>query len=279
MALAAFGFVVATAAPRVQPQEKKSRTAGGATASVADGRRIFATTCAGCHGLDGHGSERAPDILTRAELQRMSQADIVRVIRDGVPAKRMPAFGGMLEVAQIRDAAAYLRDLMHGHAESAALPGDPATGKQLFFGKAGCSECHMVGGAGGFLAEDLSAYARLHPAEEIRDTITDPSKNPARGERQVSVVTREGEQLSGVARNEDNFSIQVQSADGAFHFLMKSELQKLEFPPQPLMPADYGQKLSAKELDDLTSFLMRAADASSKSAEGGAGANRDDDED
>src|SRR5437867_4253971 len=30
--------------------------------SIADGRQVFESRCAGCHGMDGRGAERAPDI-------------------------------------------------------------------------------------------------------------------------------------------------------------------------------------------------------------------------
>ena len=79
-------------------------------------------------------------------------------------------------------------------------------------------------------------------------------------------VTRAGEKLTGVARNEDNFSVQLQTLDGAFHFLMKSELQSLESQPQPLMPSDYGSTLSRAELNDLISFLMQTARGSKPAA-------------
>jgi len=242
------------------------------------GRRIFASTCAACHGLDGHGGERAPDILARAELQRMSQTEIERVIRNGIPAKRMPAFAGTLEPAQIRDAAAYLHSLMHG-SEPAEVRGNPIAGKELFYGKAACSGCHMVNGEGGFLASDLSLYGGLHSASEMHDAILDPAKVSNRGERRVTAVSRDGVEISGVARNEDNFSLQVQSADGTFHLLMKSDLAKLEFSREPLMPSDYAQKLTARELDDVISFLVRAAEAHSKSGQRPTSSKHRDDED
>ena len=207
----------------------------------------------------------------------MSEADIARVIRAGIPAKRMPAFAGTLEPAQIRDAASYLHSLMHGSG-SMQVAGDPAAGKTVFFGRAACGDCHMVNGAGGFLAADLSVYGRLRSASEIREAILDPAKVSDRGMRLVKVTTRDGVEISGIARNEDNFSLQVQSSDGAFHLLMKSDLGKVEFSPQPMMPADYAQKLSARELDDVISFLMRAAEANAKAVPRASHSKHPDDE-
>lgn len=194
----------------------------------------------------------------------MSDADITRVIREGTPSKKMPAFGSSLDAETLREVTAYLRSLLQGQ-QPATLPGDPASGKALFFGKAGCAECHMVDGSGGFLGADLSTYAHSHPVNEIRDAITDPSENSEGRQKTVSVITREGERFTGIARNEDNFSLQVQTPDGAFHLLMKSDLKHVDYQQHSLMPADYGQRLTTRELDDLVSFLMRAAAANPNS--------------
>ncbi len=236
-----------------------------ASAPAIAGRKIFVTTCAGCHGLDARGGERAPDILARPGVQAMGEAEISQIVREGTRSKTMPAFGDSLDAAQIRDTAVYLRSLLQGHLGSMPIPGDPAAGKSLFFEKAGCADCHMVEGAGGFLGKDLTSYAEHRSISEIRDAVTDPPNNAQRHERMVSVAIRGGEHLTGIARNEDNFSIQLQTSDGAFHLLMKSELEQLEYQKQPLMPGDYSQRLSASELNDLISFLMRTAAANAKS--------------
>jgi hypothetical protein len=63
--------------------------------------------------------------------------------------------------------------------------------------------------------------------------------------------------LSGLIRNEDNFSMQLQGIDGQFHLLMKSQIAKVESTGHSLMPDDYGTRLSSAELDDLVSFIAR----------------------
>jgi len=60
-------------------------------------------------------------------------------------------------------------------------------------------------------------------------------------------------------RNEDNFSLQLMGADGAFHNLMKSDVVRMERSVNPIMPADFGQRLDASELNDLVSYLATGA--------------------
>lgn len=223
------------------------------------GKPIFTSSCAQCHGLDGKGSERAPNIADRPNVQKLSDAQISHIIENGVPGTGMPAFHS-LQISQVRAVVGYLRSLQ-GKSGTARLPGNPASGKNIFFGKGGCSECHMVRGEGGFIASDLSEYAQSHTVEQIRSAIADP----ASGGRQVRLVTatlRGGEKYVGRMRDEDNFSVQLQTLDGAFHFFSKSDIDKIEPDPQPLMPSNYGSKLDDRELNDVVGYLMSVAGAS-----------------
>jgi cytochrome c oxidase cbb3-type subunit III len=236
-------------------------------APAADtGKKLFDGNCAGCHGLDGRGGEHAPNIATNSEFQRMSDQQLFRIVHDGAASRTMPAFSSTLSDGRIRAVVRYLRSLQ-GRTGGAlrALPGDPAAGQSLFFGKAGCSECHSIvdrgSGSGGFLASDLTGYAAGREPAEILQAITNPDQNPNPRARTAAVVTGDGQKLSGLIRNQDNFSVQLQSLDGTFYLLRRSELASVTYEPHSLMPADYSGRLRAAELNDLASFLMRTAAA------------------
>lgn len=169
----------------------------------------------------------------------------------------MPSFNS-LDAPTIRSLVKYLR-VLQGKSQSAAMPGNPDNGKTIFFGKARCASCHLVAGSGGFLGPDLSIFARRRPPEEIRDAITKPATISGLGRSEVTVTPRGGQPLTGVLRNEDNFSLQFQSPDGAFHSVMKSDVASITRSATPLMPTDFGSTLSASELNDLISFLMSTA--------------------
>ena len=78
----------------------------------------------------------------------------------------------------------------------------------------------------------------------------------------VTVITRNGRRLIGVARNEDNFSLQLQTFDGNFQLLMKSDLASLNHDGRSLMPSDYGTRLGSRDLDDIVAFLLSASASS-----------------
>ena len=117
----------------------------------------------------------------------------------------------------------------------------------------------MVAGQGGFFAEDLTSYAARLDADEVRASIRNPDKDldPRRG--MVNVILRDSTTLSGVARNEDNFSLQLQTVDGAFHLLNKSDIRTQTYAGRSAMPRDYGTTLSQAELNDLVSYLLHAS--------------------
>src|SRR5437667_4315779 len=270
---AACALLVPAGAQRGNPAARKNRLGRSA---AADGRRIFESVCATCHGLDGRGGERGPNVATRAEVQQLSDADTLRILQAGIPAAGMPAFSA-LGVPKLLAVMGYLR-ILQGGSKVASIPGDPQRGKSLFFGKAGCVNCHTINGAGGFLGADLSSYGSNVSIEEIRSAITDPDKDMDPRARTVLATTREGRQFTGIARNEDNFSLQLQSLDGTFHLFAKSDLEHLEYQPKSLMPQDYGSVLSRAELDDLMSYLLRVARAAKQPQAAGKESRREEED-
>jgi alcohol dehydrogenase (cytochrome c) len=84
-------------------------TAAAALAQTADtGRATFVARCAGCHGSDGNGGELGPPISSRVPTR--SDQDLTTLLRDGVPAAGMPAFG-MLSATEAADLIRFLRML------------------------------------------------------------------------------------------------------------------------------------------------------------------------
>lgn len=221
------------------------------------GKRIYDTTCAGCHGLDGRGSERAPSIAAGAKVERLSDTQLAGIVSNGIPGTGMPAFHS-LTAAQVHSLVSYLR-VLQGKNDASSIPGDAARGRQIFFGKGECSTCHTVNGEGGFLGPDLSGHGTSTPAAAVRQQILNADRIVPPGYRAASAITSGGLRVDGVIRNEDNFSVQLLDKDGNFHFFQKSDLQKLEYNAQPLMPTDYAKRLSSSEVDDLVNYLIHPA--------------------
>jgi cytochrome c oxidase cbb3-type subunit III len=257
--LAAVGLLPSNipAQSRKGAAQQKEATRSEAT---ADGRQVFEGRCAGCHGLDGRGGERAPDIATAQKTQGRPDSELSQIITNGIPGTGMPA-AVMLDPSRISAVVVYLR-FLQGRSAGAKFPGNPATGKSLFAGKAGCAQCHLMRGEGGFIASDLTSYARTHSVAEIRESIIANDSAPSR-QAYVQLTARNGEKYRGLVRNQDNFSLQLQALDGTFHLFMRSEIADIKVETHPLMPSDYGTRLNATELNDLISYLISVADGES----------------
>ena len=120
----------------------------------------------------------------------------------------------------------------------------------------------------------------LRPAqpEEIRDAITQPGRDSGTSRGVAAVTTRDGQNFSGVLRNEDNFSLQLQTLDGAFHLFIKSEVTNVAHQAEPLMPSDYRSLLNRSEIDDLISYMVAAARGSRSEPAAGSKRNRNDED-
>ena len=58
----------------------------------------------------------------------------------------------------------------------------------------------------------------------MRAIILDPDKNLPADKKATTVVTTAGQRITGMLRTNNNFSLSLQTLDGSFHFLPKSEL-------------------------------------------------------
>jgi putative heme-binding domain-containing protein len=151
---------------------------------------------------------------------------------------------------------AFVRNLS-APANESKLPGDPDAGAAIFFGKGGCDRCHMIRGRGGFLGPDLTDAGALHTVPQLREALLKPNARIADGYQGVTATMQDGAKISGVARNDDDYSIQILDSKGDLHLLSKSNLRDVLFQKNSLMPGDYGSRLTTDEISNVLAFLSR----------------------
>jgi cytochrome c oxidase cbb3-type subunit 3 len=145
---------------------------------------------------------------------------------------------------------------------TAAPPtGDASNGERLF--RTNCSRCHMVNGRGGQLGPDLSRIGSGRPRAGLLGKLRGTSELIRPGYEAVTLVTREGERIRGVRKNEDEFSIQIMDARERLQGFLKANLTELTMEKQSLMPIYGPDRLNDRDLDDLLRYLsgLRGADA------------------
>jgi quinoprotein glucose dehydrogenase len=231
------------------------------SAALAEGQALFRGLCSGCHGGLGRGG-KGPDLTDDRWLHGGTDAAIAQVIRNGVPRTTMKKLGESLKDDQIAKVIAYVRSLARSPSESTWKPylaGDTKSGRAVFFdlkGKAQCAKCHTVGGEGGRIGPSLDRIASRRAPEFLMESILQPSKEIAPEYESVAVVTKTGQVITGLRVNETNFDIQLREENGRFHSLMKRDLDELKVLKQSLMPENFSEALTVKELHDLFAYLM-----------------------
>jgi putative heme-binding domain-containing protein len=184
----------------------------------------------------------------------VDEETLYRVISKGIPVGGMPAAN--LGEDQVWQVVAFVRSLTTPAIET-AVPGDPAAGETVFWGKGGCGGCHSIMGKGGKLGPDLTNAGSTRPLPQLRQDILNPDSDGAIGYRTVTATLRNGKTVQGVARNRTNYSIQIQDASGNLHLLAAAEIKEMTVGKGSPMPKDYAKRLNKAEVDNLLAYLSR----------------------
>ena len=236
---------------------------GAAAQSLELGRKAYEARCVGCHGSDGAGGGHGPSIVDVRRSRATSKEALRTVIVKGLPEAGMPAFP--MPDAELEAMLLYVAVLKSPAADH-PVPGDVTAGERFFTGKGNCSSCHMVRGRGGIFGPDLSNLARERKLPQIEQALKEPGAAPAasqfggrgggmRSYRAVSVQMHDGRTLRGLARYDGPFDLGLQSIDGKFHSISKSQVTKVA-EEKSFMPK---VEASDVEMRDLLAYLTRLA--------------------
>jgi cytochrome c oxidase cbb3-type subunit III len=219
--------------------------------AIQNGGAMFRTRCAGCHGPDARGY-LGPD-LTGLWASGSADDRIFDIVRRGVPGTEMPpADPQRVPDREIWQILAYVRTLA-GTVPPVGTAGNAANGEQIF--RANCLGCHMVGGEGGQLGPDLSRIGSGRPRTALANKLRGTSDVIRSGYEPVTLVTRDGQRIRGVRKNEDEFSIQIMDVRQRVQGYLKANLTDVIEEKQSVMPVYASDRLNDRDLDDLLSYL------------------------
>jgi len=240
------------------------RAQTGAPDAVALGRGVLELHCGGCHGGDGTGGERGPDVMTPGLARRYSVARFREIVTGGLVDRGMPPFA--LEAAELDRLTAFYRSRTAPAAENPA-PGDVAAGRKFFLDKNSCGACHGPGITDQMVGPDLSSLAREKTISQIEKALKEPGSDPAEGYEVVTVNLAEGGSLRGFLRNESAFSLQVQGFRGELRFVRRENVSAVEHDETSVMPSFRG---SDADWRNLLAYLTRL-DGSTEAAKSAGG--------
>jgi putative heme-binding domain-containing protein len=222
------------------------------SADVEAGSRLYSARCMLCHGSDG---DRVSGINLRRGTfrQPMADADLRRVVTEGMAGKGMPPFA--LQPAELDALVAYIRagfDI----GGTAVKVGDAARGQALFDGKGACGSCHRVLGKGPRVAPDLSDIGAIRSPSALHRSLMDPTGAMFPINRPVRAVTRDGRTIRGRRLNEDTFTVQILEAEEErLVSLVKADLREYELGRTSPMPS-IAKTFTPGEISDLVAYLL-----------------------
>jgi putative heme-binding domain-containing protein len=234
------------------PVSAQTRALAGAGATdLAAGQKIFDAQCAWCHGANGTGGT-GPNLQRPTLSHAAKDADLVQIVRNGIPGTEMPSFAIALTDRMAWQTAAYVKSL--GRARARALPGNARNGAALYESN-GCASCHIVDGHGTALGPELTRIGALRGAPYLRDALITPAAAHPPGYLVVRATRNDGSEVRGIRLNEDVFWILVRDSRGTVHSLEKSTLAKVERQMGATLMPSYATRLSDAQLDDLVAYL------------------------
>ena len=263
--LVAATVAIAHASPQDRPTRGEQRPTRnpleGNAQAISNGGAMFRTRCAGCHGPDARGYV-GPD-LTGVWLAGNTDDHLFDVVRRGIPGTEMtPADPLRVNDRDIWQVLAYLRTL--SAVTSAPPTGDAANGERVF--RANCTRCHVVNGRGGQLGPDLSRIGSGRPRAGLLSKLRGTSGTIRPGYESVTLVTKEGERIRGVRKNEDEFSIQIMDMRERLQGYLKDNLTEFRVEKQSVMPVYGPDRLNDRDLNDLLQYLagLRGGESASR---------------
>lgn len=137
----------------------------------------------------------------------------------------------------------------------ASLKGNIGAGKELFEGKATCSNCHIVNQLGKNVGPDLSEIGSKLSREAMYTAILDPSAGISHNYENFSVLTLDGQVISGLKVSETDQVIVIRTADAVDRRIPKTEVDIVKKSDKSIMPENLHHSFDQKGLIDLVEYM------------------------
>ena len=253
----------------------------GTDEDVIDGAFYFRLMCWGCHAGETRGEE-APDLFKPEWLYGWTDDGIFQTIFNGLPGTRMPKFGGKLSDEAIQMIVGYVREeqakaagvtleeVKPSEEWTPYMAGDVKAGESIFFSdEYVCGKCHTVHGRGATgtgseIGPDLTYIARTRSLQFIVESILDPRAHIADEYKLLTIVTKNGKEITGKKRylydhrgNKNTEVVQILDSSGKlWTTYFTKDLQSSRVPKTAVMPENYADILSVKQMHDLLAYMF-----------------------
>jgi mono/diheme cytochrome c family protein len=224
-------------------------------AVAARGEKLYAASCAFCHGTDARGAG-GPSLMRSDVVLHDDRGELIGpILRNGRPEKGMPPSPG-LTADQIAEIAEYLHLLVERAANRGLyasvfsndiVTGDARAGEAFF--KANCGSCHSPTG-------DLAHVGSKYQPTNLQNRWLMPSGGRGRGGQATATVTLpSGERVSGTIRRLDDFDVSLVDAGGAYHSWPRDRV-KVEVADPRKAHRELLAKYTDADVHNVTAYLV-----------------------
>ena len=133
--------------------------------------------------------------------------------------------------------------------------GDPQSGHELF-ASAQCSSCHQFSGKGQGIGPDLTSLASRFSIREMIEATIDPHKDVATRYRAKTLVTEDGQQVTGLMVDEKDKPYMVMTSDGRRVKVRRDEVEAIRLSEFSHMPEGLVDDLSLSQISDLFAYFV-----------------------
>jgi mono/diheme cytochrome c family protein/small nuclear ribonucleoprotein (snRNP)-like protein len=219
---------------------------------AAEGAKIFGSTCGFCHGENARGAS-APDLLRSPVVLDDNQGELIgQTVHQGRPG--MPAFPSFT-TEQVRDLAEYL----HLQVELAAnrgtykalnvVTGNAKAGEAYFNGAGKCNTCHSVTG-------DLAHIGSKMDPPDLQQRFLYPGPSQQPSATRVTVILKDGTQISGTLKHLDDFYVSLDDAAGNYRSVALEKGVTVNVEDKLLFHRQMLDKYTNQQMHDLTAYLV-----------------------
>lgn len=146
-------------------------------------------------------------------------------------------------------------ELLKAYSKDVISMGDAARGEQIFRrAELNCTKCHALNGAGGQVGPDLIGLGGSSPNDYLVEAVLVPDKAVKEEYQVVTLLTDEGQILTGIAKERDDQRIVLKDANGVMRTVPIDSIED-EKKGGSLMPKGLANFLTRQEFLDLVKFL------------------------
>ncbi len=138
----------------------------------------------------------------------------------------------------------------------ASLDVNLLTGKEVF--RTICGQCHRLGDIGNDVGPPLRQLSEKSP-QQLLETILDPNREIDPKYTSYSLLTGDGQVLTGIIQDESPGQVVLRSAGGISNTVSRAEIVQMKSSGNSLMPVGLEASISPEQMFQLIQFLKSTA--------------------